>query len=66
MFPAPLKQHHIIKYKSISLPGDDKEHTADSRAGKQHVHPDVGRKGIKEGEHARVGAVWFTVQDADA
>lgn len=62
--PPHTSSHHH-KYESILLPGNNKEHTTDSRAGQQHVHPDVRRQGIKEGEHARIGAVWFAVQDAD-
>lgn len=50
----------------ILLPGNHKEDTADPCAGQQHVHPDVRRQGIKEGEYAWIGAVWFPVQDADA
>lgn len=63
VFPSHHTHHH--KYESILLPGNNKEHTTDSRTGQQHVHPDVRRQGIKEGEHARIGAVRFAVQDAD-
>lgn len=48
------------------LPGDDKQHTADTEARQQHVHPDVGGQRVEEGEHPRVGAVGFVVQDADS
>lgn len=46
-------------------PGDHKEHTADPGAGQQHVQPDVRGQRVKEGEDAGVGAVGFTIQDAD-
>lgn len=52
------------KKKSLS-PGNNKEHAADACAGQQHVHPDVRRQGVQEGEDARIGAVGFAVQDAD-
>ena len=63
-FISSSSHHH--RYESLLSPGDDEEHTADSGAGQQHVHPDVRRQRIEEGEHARVGAVGFAVQDADA
>lgn len=50
--------------KSLS-PGNHKEHTADACAGQQHVHPDVRRQGVQEGEDARIGAIGFAVQDTD-
>lgn len=52
------------KNKNI-LPGNNKEHAADACARQQHVHPDVRRQGVQEGEDARIGAVGFAVQDAD-
>lgn len=52
------------KKKSL-LPGNNKEHAADACACQQHVHPDVRRQGVQEGEDARIGAVGFAVQDAD-
>lgn len=66
VFFHPIRHHLIItKHQSVLLPGNHKEHTANSCAGQQHVHPDVRRQGIKEGEHAWIGAVRFAVQDAD-
>lgn len=67
---AKLCKHHHrqrkIKKKKESLsPGNHKEHAADAGAGQQHVHPDVRRQGVQEGEDARIGAVGFAVQDAD-
>ena len=47
------------------LPSDDKEHTADAEAGQQHIHPDIRRQRVEEGEHSRIGAVGFVVEDAD-
>lgn len=47
------------------LPGNDKEHTADAEASQQHIHPDIRRQRVEEGEHSRIGAVGFVVEDAD-
>lgn len=48
-----------------NLPGNNKEYTADSKAGQQHVHPDVRGQRVEEREHARIGAVGLVVEDAD-
>lgn len=47
------------------LPGNDKQHAADPQVGEEDVHPDVGREWVEEGEHAGVGPVGLSVQDAD-
>lgn len=49
----------------VLLPGYDKEHAADPQVGEEDVHPDVGRQGVEEGEHAGVGPVGLAVQNAD-
>lgn len=49
----------------IPLPGYDEQHAADPQVGEEDVHPDVGRQGVEEGEHAGVGPVGLAVQDAD-
>lgn len=48
------------------LPGDDKEDTADTQVGKEHIHPDVWGQGVEEGEDAGVGAVGLAIEDAHA
>lgn len=65
IFPSHHTSSQYHNHKFILLPGNNKEHTTNARAGQQHVHPDVRRQGIKEGEHARIGAVRFAVQNAD-
>ena len=62
----PYRKPPTINPPYILLPGNDKQHTADPGAGQEHIHPDVRRQGIKEGEDARISAVGFTVQDTDA
>jgi len=49
-----------------SIPGYHKKHAAHSKTGQQHVHPDIRGEGVEEGEHAWIGAIWFSVQYADA
>lgn len=60
-----LKIRHNELWNEV-LPGYDEEHTTDTQTSQQNIHPDVRRERIEEGEDARVGAVGFTVQDADA
>ncbi len=45
------------------LPGYDKQHTTDTQVSQQNIHPDIGRKGVEEGENPGVGAVGLAVQD---
>lgn len=45
------------------LPGYDKQHTTDTQASQQNIHPDIGREGVEEGEDPGVGAVGLAVQD---
>lgn len=44
------------------LPGYDKQHTTDTQASQQNIHPDIRRQGVEEGEDPRVGPVWLAVQ----
>ena len=48
----------------MPLPGDDKEDTADTQVGEEHVHPDVWGQGVEEGEDTGVGAIGLAVEDA--
>lgn len=50
---------------SDRLPGNDKQHTADTEACQQHIHPDIRRQWVEEGEHSWIGAIGFVVEDAD-
>lgn len=50
----------------FSLPGNNKKHTADTKACQQHVHPDIRRERVKEGEDSWICAVGFVVEDADS
>lgn len=50
----------------FSLPGNNKKHTADTKACQQHIHPDIRREWVKEGEDAWICAVGFVVEDADS
>lgn len=50
---------------ALPLPGDDKEDTADTQVGEQHIHPDVRGQGVEEGEDTGVGAVGLAIEDAD-
>lgn len=52
-------------FNNSSLPGNDKQHTADTQAGQQHIHPDIRRERVEEGEDSWVGAVGFVVENAD-
>lgn len=63
--PERCSSQGKIKKKNSLSPGNNKEHAADACAGQQHVHPDVRRQGVQEGEDARIGSVGFAVQDAD-
>lgn len=45
------------------LPGYDKQHTTDTQVSQQNIHPDVRGERVEEGEHPRVGAVGFAVQN---
>lgn len=45
------------------LPGNDKQHTTDTQASQQNIHPDIGRERVEEGEHPRVGSVGFAVEN---
>lgn len=45
------------------LPGYDKQHTTDTQASQQNIHPDIRREGVEEGEDPRIGAVGLAVQD---
>jgi len=45
------------------LPGYDKQHTTDTQASQQNIHPDIGWEGVEEGEDPRIGAVGLAVQD---
>lgn len=51
--------------KALPLPGDDKEDTADTQVGEEHIHPDIWGQGVEEGEDTRVGAIGLAIQDAD-
>lgn len=51
---------------SGSLPGNNKQHTADTKACQQHIHPDIRRQRVEEGEYSWIGAIGFVVEDADA
>lgn len=53
-----------VPTKTLTLPGNDKEDTADAQVGKEHIHPDVWGQGVEEGEDTGVGAVGLAVQDA--
>lgn len=44
------------------LPGYDKQHTTDTQASQQNIHPDVGREGVEEGEDPGVGPVGLPVE----
>ncbi len=59
-------QEADVKPRRSSIPGYHKEHTAHSKTGQQHVHPDIRGEGVEEGEDTWIGAVWFVVQYADA
>lgn len=45
------------------LPGYDKQHTTDTQASQQNIHPDIRRERVEEGEDPRIGAVGLAVQD---
>lgn len=47
--------------KVLPLPGDDKEDTADTQVGEEHVHPDVWGQGVEEGEDTGVGAIGLAI-----
>ena len=50
---------------ALPLPGDDKEDTADTQVGEEHVPPDVWGQGVEEGEDTGVGAIGLAIQDAN-
>lgn len=45
------------------LPGYDKQHTTDTQASQQNIHPDIRWEWVEEGEDPRVGAVGLAVQN---
>lgn len=47
--------------KVLPLPGDDKEDTADTQVGEEHVHPDVWGQGVEEGEDTGIGAIGLAI-----
>lgn len=49
-----------------SLPCDHEEHTTDSQASQQHIHPNVWRQGVEERENTWVGSIGLPVKDANA
>lgn len=55
-----------VKPRPSSIPGYHKKHAAHSKTGQQDVHPDIRGEGVEEGEHPWIGAIWFSVQYADA
>lgn len=46
---------------AVPLPGDDKEDTADTQVGEEHIHPDVWGQRVEEGEDTGVGAVGLAI-----
>lgn len=59
--------HQIASFSfpSGKLPGNNKQYTADTEACQQHIHPDIRRQWVEEGEYSWIGAVGFVVEDAD-
>lgn len=56
------KSYTTFRYHS---PGNDKQHTANTKVGQQDVDPDIWGHGLEEGEEPGVGIVWTAVKDAD-
>lgn len=65
IFPR-CRNYVCVKPRPSSIPGYHKKHAAHSKTGQQHVHPDIRGEGVEEGEHPWIGAIWFSVQYADA
>lgn len=58
-----LTVYEAVITGSDMLPGYDKQHTTDTQASQQNIHPDIRREGVQEGEDSGVGAVGLAVED---
>jgi hypothetical protein len=61
-----LETETVVNSVFSSLPCNHKEHTTNSQAGQEHIHPNVWRQGVEEGEDAWIGPIGFSVENADA